>query len=187
MIPNNRNEIPTPEIAENYPHLRSISRFVPTLDPNANISLIIGRDLIPAHYVLDQKIGQPGQPYAQRLKLGWVVIGETCLDGQHVPRDINSMQTHAYLNGRLTSLDPCDSYMHIDHTLEDFLFRTSKNDNKPCMYIEDQRFLDLMDSEMEQDENHNWIAPLPFKHSHTSLPNNPNKHENLTHPLGKIQ
>ena len=136
------------------------------------ISLLIGRDLIPAHYVLDQKIGQPGQPYAQRLKLGWVVIGETCLDGQHVPRDVNSMKTHAYFNGRPTTLDPCDNYIHVDHTSEDSLFRTSRNDNKPSLSIEDKRFLDLMDREMERDENHNWIAPLPFKPSRPSLPNN---------------
>lgn len=33
------------------------------------------------------------------------------------------------------------------------------------MYVEDQRFLDIMDPIMERDENHNWIPPLPLKHS----------------------
>lgn len=64
MIPNNRNEIPTPEVAARYPHLKSFAGKLPELDSKAKISLLIGRDLTPAHYVLDQKIGQAGQPYA---------------------------------------------------------------------------------------------------------------------------
>lgn len=167
MIPNNRNEIPTPEVAARYPHLKSIAGKLPELDSKAKISLLIGRDLTPAHYVLDQKIGQAGQPYAQRLKLGWVIIGETCLDGQHLPHDLNSMKTHTQFNGRPTALDPCDSYLHVDS-----VFRTTKDDNKPSLSIEDQHFLDLMDREMTRDKNHNWVAPLPFKHSRPPLPNN---------------
>ncbi|XP_062581908.1 uncharacterized protein LOC134243691 [Saccostrea cucullata] len=172
MIPNNRSEIPTPEVAENYPHLKCIADYLPALDSKAKISLLIGRDLISAHYVLDQIIGRPGQPYAQRLKLGWVIIGETCLDGQHIPHDVNTMKTHTQLNGRPTSMDPCDSYLQVDHTQETSLFRITKDDNKPSMSVEDQRFLDLMDLEMKRDQNHNWVAPLPFKYSRPTLPNN---------------
>ena len=37
--------------------------------------LLIGRDLLQAHHVLDQRLGPPGAPYAQKLPLGWVVVG----------------------------------------------------------------------------------------------------------------
>ncbi|CAC5374701.1 unnamed protein product [Mytilus coruscus] len=80
MIPNNRNEIPTCDVAANYQHLASIAQFIPPLDAEAKILLLIGRDLMQAHHVLDQKIGKPYQPYAQRLKLGWIIVGESCLD-----------------------------------------------------------------------------------------------------------
>lgn len=96
-----------------------------------------------------------------------MIIGETCLDGQHLPHDLNSMKTHTQFNGRPTALDPCDSYLHVDS-----VFRTTKDDNKPSLSIEDQHFLDLMDREMTRDKNHNWVAPLPFKHSRPPLPNN---------------
>lgn len=167
MIPSNRNEIPKPEVAVRYPHLKSIASKLSELDSKAKISLLIGRDLTPVHYVLDQKIGQAGQQYTQRLKLGWVIIGETCLDGQHLPRDVNSMKTHTQFNGRPTALDPCDSYLHVDP-----VFRTTKDDNKPSLSIEDQRFLELMDREMTRDQNRNRVAPLPFKPSRQPLPNN---------------
>lgn len=57
MIPSNRNEIPTPEVAATYPHLKSIASKLPELDSKDKISLLIGRDPTPAHYLLDQKIG----------------------------------------------------------------------------------------------------------------------------------
>jgi hypothetical protein len=55
-IPNNREEIPTPEVALQYPHLRDIASFIRPLDTNVEIELLIGRDLISAHHVLDQRI-----------------------------------------------------------------------------------------------------------------------------------
>lgn len=41
--------------------------------------MLIGRDITIAHHVLDQKVGPGNLPYAQKLHLGWTIIGETCL------------------------------------------------------------------------------------------------------------
>lgn len=62
QIPDVRNEIPTPDVASHYPHLRDIESFIPPLNPDAKIMLLIGRDLIEAHHVLDQRIGPPNSP-----------------------------------------------------------------------------------------------------------------------------
>lgn len=45
-ILNNRSEIPTPDVALCHPHLKPIARFIPKLDLNAQILLLLGRDLI---------------------------------------------------------------------------------------------------------------------------------------------
>lgn len=74
-IPDNREEIPTPDIAMRYPHLKDIAMDIPELDENAGILLLIGRDLPEAHHVHDQNVGPTGSPYGQRLSLGWVIIG----------------------------------------------------------------------------------------------------------------
>ena len=55
-IPDNRNEIATPDLAKQFPHLSGIASCIPELDPQAKILLLIGRDLIVAHHVLDQRI-----------------------------------------------------------------------------------------------------------------------------------
>jgi hypothetical protein len=62
---------------------------IPPLDPNSSILLLIGRDVLPAQYVLSQKIGKQDQPYAQLLQLGSAIIGESCLDGIHGQSSVN--------------------------------------------------------------------------------------------------
>jgi hypothetical protein len=60
----NREEISTPDVAQNYSNLHDTTQHIPSLDDNAKIILLIGRDAIQAHYVLDQRVGPPGAPHA---------------------------------------------------------------------------------------------------------------------------
>jgi len=53
-IPNVRSEIPTPEVARHHSHLSDLAHKIPTLDIESKISLLIGRDLLEAHHILDQ-------------------------------------------------------------------------------------------------------------------------------------
>jgi hypothetical protein len=53
-IPQDTSEIPTPEIADHYPHLRSIATEIRKFDPNYQIGLLIGRNLTEAHHVYQQ-------------------------------------------------------------------------------------------------------------------------------------
>ncbi len=87
QIPNVREEIPTPNSARHHAHLKDIADNIPELDNASEILLLLGRDLTEAHHVLEQRTGPRGSPYAQKLYLGWVVIGETCFRGKiHQPR-----------------------------------------------------------------------------------------------------
>ena len=84
-IPDSRSEIPTPCVTDGYSHLKSVKQCLPPLDKNAQISILIGRDLPEAHHVLDQKTGPADTPYAQKTLLGWVIIGEVCPGKAHLP------------------------------------------------------------------------------------------------------
>ncbi|XP_061189704.1 uncharacterized protein LOC133197612 [Saccostrea echinata] len=101
-IPNNRKEIPTPEVASAYQHLLDIRPFIPDLDQTAEILLLVGRDLIQAHHVIEQRLGPPDLPFAQKLHLGWTIIGEVCLGSAHRPNSIVVNKTHVLDNGRST-------------------------------------------------------------------------------------
>ncbi|KAK3096719.1 hypothetical protein FSP39_002652 [Pinctada imbricata] len=104
-IPNDRSEIATPEVANLHTHLRCIADRIPELDPNAGIHLLIGRDLGEAHQIEQQILGvNKNAPFAQKLKLGWVVVGEVCLGKLHKPNYLNVKRTHVMSDGRGTVL-----------------------------------------------------------------------------------
>ena len=70
-IPNNRHEIPSPEVVANFSHLRDLASCIPPIDNDIQIELLIGRDVLRAHHVLEQRLGGDDLPYAHRLPLGW--------------------------------------------------------------------------------------------------------------------
>ncbi|KAL0167347.1 hypothetical protein M9458_039191, partial [Cirrhinus mrigala] len=70
MIPDDRAEIPTPEIARYFPHLRHVADKIPPLNENAQILILLGRDILRVHKVRQQYNGDHEDPYAQRLDLG---------------------------------------------------------------------------------------------------------------------
>lgn len=45
-LPDNRDEIPTPEAALHHPHLKSLASEIPPFDNNAQILLLLGRDIL---------------------------------------------------------------------------------------------------------------------------------------------
>ncbi len=51
QIPNVRTEIPTPEAAYHHAHLNRIADKIPPLDPDAEILLLLGRDILQVHKV----------------------------------------------------------------------------------------------------------------------------------------
>lgn len=137
---------------------------------DVKISLLFGRDLPEVHHILDQRTGTVGSPFAQNLRLGWVVIGETCLRAVHKTDKVNVNKLCTLPNGRPTSMNPCYNKMEIKE--DNSIFTKSPDDNKPGLSVRDRQFLSIMHSEFRKDEEGNWVAPLPFKTPRERLPNN---------------
>ncbi|XP_063449024.1 uncharacterized protein LOC134728358 [Mytilus trossulus] len=113
-LPHNREEIPTPDIAIKHDYLKKMADHLSPLDPDCEIMLLIGRDMTEAHHVLEQIIGPRNAPFAQKLPLGWVVIGNMCLDRINTPDDVNAYLTHIAPDCQASILQPC-AYNHDDH------------------------------------------------------------------------
>ncbi|XP_062610110.1 uncharacterized protein LOC134271902 [Saccostrea cucullata] len=167
-IPNNRDEIPSPEVALQYQYLHDIAPFILPVNEDVEIELLIGRDLIMAHHVLDQRISVDHSPYAQRLPLGWVILGPVCLGNAHLTDSVNVKKTFILPNGRPSLLEPCESKLSLK---EDPFLRTSQ-DEKLGLSIEDKAFLQIMDSGFKKDTDGHWTAPLPFREDRPRLPDN---------------
>ncbi|XP_030613054.1 uncharacterized protein LOC115799898 [Archocentrus centrarchus] len=183
-IPNNRSEIPTPSAVLHQPHLQSIAKYIPELDPKAEILLLLGRDVLRVHKVRQRVNGPHNAPFAQCLDLGWVVVGEVCLGNVHRPT-VSTLKTVVLENGRPTVFKPCDSLLRFketphtirpskapEQTLGQTVFNQTENDNKPAPSVQDALFIKMMDSAMFRDEDNSWVAPLPFKEPRQQLPNN---------------
>ncbi|XP_053576923.1 uncharacterized protein LOC128666383 [Bombina bombina] len=196
QIPDNRDEIPTPEIAHYYPHMKHIASCIPALEKNAQILLLLGRDILRIHKVRQQCNGPHNSPYAQRLDLGWVIVGDACI-GKIYRTDItNSLKTNVLINGRPSYFEPCPNHYHVkeksgiyeysyyasqddivtplpdDDNIGSTVFHTTQHDNKLAPSIEDKEFLKLMDKEFYKDDSNSWVAPLPFRNPRQRLPNN---------------
>lgn len=92
-IPRDKSEIPTPEIAREFSHLKEIADQIPPLDPNANVEILISRNAPELLKVRAFRNGPKGAPWAQKLKLGWTVSGQICLNRVGGPVRISAHRT----------------------------------------------------------------------------------------------
>ncbi|CAL9684350.1 unnamed protein product [Knipowitschia caucasica] len=191
MLPDNRNEIPTYGAARHHPHLQEIANEIPKLDPSAKILVLIGRDVIQAHKVLDQRNGPRNAPFAQKLALGWVIIGNVCLGGAHKSACANVFKTSILDNGRSSHFLPCENAIQVtecfqthgynkisspdrtrNRTIGETVFQHTKLDERLSYSQEERAFLQIMDKEVYQNSANSWVAPLPFRSPRPRLPNN---------------
>ncbi|XP_059825157.1 uncharacterized protein LOC132393780 isoform X2 [Hypanus sabinus] len=183
-IMNNRAEIPTPSAVLHQPHLHHIAKHIPELDPKAEILLLLGRDVIQVHKVRQQINGPLDAPFAQRLDLGWVVIGEVCLGDVHKPM-VNTLKTNVLESGRHSIFQPCPSVPCIkeaqqgvnkreasDESLGQSVFALTKYDNKLAQSAQDTISLKTKDTKVFRDEANNGVAPLPIREPCQRSPDN---------------
>ncbi|XP_014676616.1 PREDICTED: uncharacterized protein LOC106816503 [Priapulus caudatus] len=175
QVPNERAEIPTPEVISHHRHLNCVP--IPALDPRCEILLLIGRDVPEVHHVHDQVIGPVGSPFAQRLNLGWVVVGNVCLGRTHKPDVVGVRKTNVLGDGRPTVFEPCVStFMVKDRPavmgLGSDVFWKTQFDDKPALSQEDRAFLAIMDGHFHKGSDGRWTSPLPFRNPRPHLPNN---------------
>ncbi|XP_033121567.1 uncharacterized protein LOC117120649 [Anneissia japonica] len=144
-----------------------VTHLIPEQDERCSITLLIGRDLIEAHHVLDQIIGPASAPYAQRLRLGWVIIGETCLGGSHMPNSIGTYRTSIIIqnNAKPSTLDPCPNQIKVEELFD-------KGEDSMSLSREEKQFVNIMEAEGKLSSNNMWTAPLPFRSPRPRLPNN---------------
>lgn len=149
-IPDNKDEIPTPEVVGKYHHLSRIVNQIPHVEENVSIQMLIGRDLQEVHYVHEQIIG-PSGPYAQQLSLGWVVIGETCTG--NTPH-VTVMKTHLRQDGRQSIFPACESKFVLEEDIDMDIFVCSQEDNQRGLSVEDRQFMEIVKTEgMEEDRS----------------------------------
>lgn len=70
MLPDDKSEIPTPEVASHYTHLKRVADKIPALDPSADILILLSRDIPQVHKVREHNNGHPRCPLRPTSRLG---------------------------------------------------------------------------------------------------------------------
>lgn len=195
-IPQDKREIPTPEMARRFSHLEDIADEIPPFDNNANIHLLIGRDAPELLKVREFRNGPKGAPWAQRLTLGGTITGQMCLDLAGGPVHALVRRTNLRSENEITSLEshpsqsetetfelvPCPNRFKIMESLakqedriKENIFHTSREDNETSLSCEDRKFLDTMEIGIHKNETGHWEMPLPFRQTEVRMPNNRNQ------------
>ena len=186
-----KSEIPTPDVARRFEHLRTIADQIPPIDPNANIEILIGRDAPELLKVRAFKNGPRGAPWAQKLKLGWTISGQVCLNRIGGPVHVAVKRTvvttvtpsqpgHSRGNERAATnpngnlsygITPCTNHFVVKDVVP-AIYRTTAEDNQISLSQEDHRFLEIMNNSIHKNERGNWEMPLPFREKVPQVPNN---------------
>lgn len=143
---------------------------------------MIGRDTPEAHHVEEQRTGARNSPFGQKLTLGWVIVGESCLNKVHRPNSVVVNKTYLLPNGRSSIFQPCPNDIHIEvqnkdisflpQDLDTSIFMKQKDDDTIGLSVDDKDFMRTMDEDVHLTAEGNWEAPLPFRENRQRLPNN---------------
>ena len=181
-IPFRRNQIPTPETAERWPHLRKITNKIHPYQPGMDVGILIGcnspRALKPREVIL----GKGDDPYAIRTLLGWGIVGPvheaseqedseelgTC--NRVVTREISTSKNtnHAFVVKSRSKevINPAAVKKMFE---ADF---SEQNREIRGLSQEDRRFMKIVEDGVGRCNNGHYEMPLPLKEQDPELPNN---------------
>jgi len=179
-IPVNRTHIPTPEMAQRWPHLSHIATQLMPLQ-NIDVGILIGYDCSQA-LIPREVVTSPGHgPFAQRTDLGWGIIG--MVDPSQVEEDTDGIG-HSYqiLTCDVKDSQCCRTQVHFVHRTtvkESFLpndvLQRLEGDfhdgDGVAVSYEDNLFLEKLARGIHRREDGHYEMPLPLK-PNTQLPNN---------------
>ena len=174
-IPSDKAEIATPEVVRAWPHLRFLETHIPPLDPTAAIDILVGRDAPRVHKVRESANGPDQAPWAQRLDIGWVVVGEVC------PSIITPGVVTVYRTD-VSDIIGCPSAVHVKPSYQQ---PEREFTDTLGLSIEDQRFLEWCEQGIHVNPEGKVELPLPVRPGEASLPNNFQLAESRMHTLTK--
>ena len=195
IMPVNRSHIPRPEMAEQWPHLRSIAHHLHPVS-NCNVGLLIGYNCPKALTPREVVVHRDGGPYAQRTDLGWGIVGvlapteitddpigvsHRIAAAQLEPGNLrNSDQAHIVLRSQVKELKASIIGHQLDMSPVNFSCMMAldfcEREVPPSSGLEtasqeDLKFLKLMRGAIHVNDGH-YEMPLPMRDPTMNLPNN---------------
>ena len=196
-IPSRRDQIPTPEVADQWPHLQKIRDKIPPYERDAEIGLLIGCNCPKAIKPKEVIHGTSEDPYAVRTLLGWSIVGPVATSDSSLEDHALNSTCHCILarervpgdrEGRLSFVLKGKTKELINPTAINQMFELDfsdhKNSGRHGLSKEDRRFLEIAEQGIHQCEDGHYELPLPLKTERIELPNN---RETALRPLNQLK
>ena len=184
-IPAKQNQIPRPESALNWPHLRRISEKIMPLNEALEVRLSIGLNCPRKIKPLEVIPRKDKYPYAKRTALGWGIIGLVTPHGQHDdPEDNCSIYCIRIISREVQTLsDRRMSHFALKTQTKDVLSAkqvssmfaldfSERAEEEKSLSFEDPKSLKIVREGIHQRENGQFEMPLPLRKKNLELPNN---------------
>lgn len=167
-IPVTEQQIPTPELVEQWEHLRGVAKRIHKFIPNLEIGLLIGSNCPAALEPLEVVPRGDEGPYAMRLRQRWTLTGPL-----HVKDSLNpsNVTCHRIKAREVESVKETVSPQAIQQMFE-LDFNDHRSGPDECSYFqEDKRFMAMIEEGIQRHNGH-YVIPLPFRKSQLTMPNN---------------
>ena len=184
-VPAKRQQIPCPEMANAWSHLKPIAHHLIPLNNDIPVGILIGSNCSQAIVPREVIPGKQNEPYAQRTDLGWGIIGNvgksTMDEGEHLTGIVHRITTESNLPTlKPSARRPC--HFSIRPTIKEVInpaqlremleLDFSERGAEQPMSQEDKKFLSIMEGETRQREDGHYEMPLPFRQERPVLRNN---------------
>ena len=181
-IPSRRNQIPKPETANVWPHLKRIADKIPPYKEDMEVALLIGCNCPKAIKPREVILGKGDDPYAVRTLLGWGILGPVSLIQDDVNKDVdvscNRIVTRevgftSIRNDRFVV--PIKSREVLDPGQVNRMFNldfSEVNSKEHPLSQEERRFMERAKQGICLCPDGHYEMPLPLKNAEVVLPNN---------------
>ena len=189
MIPFKSSQIPKPEVAMYWEHLKPIASELMPYRKDLEVGLLIGTNCPRAIKPREIIPGSDNDPYGVRTDLGWGIIGRVCLSPLADSNEHHGAWTNKIITKELTSSYECStprcgstfvlksSVKEVFHPAQinqmfelDFQERRDIESER-SLSVEDQKFLKIVNDGIHKREDGHYEMPLPLR-SAVELPNN---------------
>ena len=190
-IPCKSSQIPKPEVASQWEHLKGIAEEIMPYREDLQVGLLVGTDCLRAIKPREVIPGGDNDPYGVRTDLGWGIVGRVCRSppqgdeeiGSWANRVVTQEVENVSCRGSDFVYETCAKEVFTPQEVTRMFevdFNEVKGNEKP-LSMEDRQFLELLDSGIHKRDDGHYEMPLPLR-TEARLPNNrPLAHQRLLH------
>ena len=180
-IPSRRNEIPRPESAAKWPHLRHLANKIYPYQNNLQVGLLIGSNCPNAIKPKQVIPGRSSDPYAIRTLLGWGIIGPVT---GSTTTEVSDVLCHRVAVKEICSEElPSHSFV-VEARVKEIIspeavkrmferdFNEGKHVAQQTLSMDDRRFMAKVKEGIIHLSDGHYELPLPLRNESLALPNN---------------